>query len=170
MQTSPPASSSVGNHRLHAGGDSGEQDTTDVTSRFFAVWAGSHRETRPERDLCYSMILQVAQDIAVINKSRHWQEARDSGIHWCENPYSGLLSLAACIDVLSPDLLQHISPYHVGRCIIQSAHQVAVLEYPNSNLVTAKDRSPQDFLQKVFGHPAEKMGLTLTSADKNAIL
>jgi hypothetical protein len=25
-------------------------------------------------------------------------------------------------------------------------------------------------LQKVFGHPAEKMGLTLTSADKNAIL
>lgn len=130
---------------------SADPDATDITSGFFAAWGRDYKETRPYRDLCYAMILQTAQDIVAVNRQRRWLEAQEEAYYWCEHPQEGTLSLAACVEVLFPDALAHFSPHDFGRSIIQSAERIASLEFPNSNMPTAKDSSPEDFLQKMFG-------------------
>jgi hypothetical protein len=108
------------------------------------------------------MILQAAQDIIAANRQRRWLEAQEGAYYWCEHPYEGKLPLAVCVDVLFPDALAHLSPHQFGESIIRSARRIATLEFPNSNIMTAKDLSPVDFLQKIFGYKQKEQNPLLT--------
>lgn len=122
----------------------------DVTARFFETWGNAQRESRPERNLCYSMLLQAAHDIMALNHQRRWREAQEEAIYWCRHPHEGgILSLAICVDVLFPEILGQYSLQDFGEMIIENAKHICKLEFPNSNIATAKDTSPVDFL-KIF--------------------
>lgn len=134
-----------------SGGQPPEDDVTDVTARYFASWGGPKHACRPERNLCVAMLIQTAQDISGVNRSRNWETLRNGAIDWCSNPFSGHLTLASCIEVLFPQIPE--SEYgKFGQHFIARAARIALLEFPNSNLQTAKDRSPPTFMQDVFGY------------------
>lgn len=130
----------------------------DVTERFFEAWGNAQRESRPERDLCYSMLLQAAHDVLAINHQRRWEEAQEEAVYWCRHPYEGVLSLSVCVDVLFPEILGQYSLEDFGELIIHHAEHISKLEFPNSNIATPKDRSPVDFIKKLFNHKEEMQG------------